>query len=74
MQTVRPNRTIYQLAHLWDRQFLLVMRQEKLRYHHARADEVYRTKSIDNYLTLSNAQSITPVAKPQVRTDIIFPK
>lgn len=75
VQTICADRAIYDFAHhfpFWDSQLLLAMRQEELRYHYARADEINKAQSIDNQPTLLHAQSVAPMVEPQVRTKVVF--
>lgn len=57
---------------LWDRQsFLLIVRQEKLRYHPDGTDKIDKAQGENNQLALPFREPVAPMAKPQVRPQIV---
>ena len=51
---------------LGDRQFLLLWRQEELRYHPKRTDKIYKAQPIDDGLALPYRELLAPMAEPKV--------
>lgn len=47
-------------------QFILLWRQEELRYHPQGADEIDKTQPIDDFLALSYREPFAPMAEPKV--------
>ena len=54
-----------------DRQPFLLVRQEKLRYHPKRAEQIDETQPIDDFLSLPYREPFTPMAKPQMKAQIV---
>ena len=54
-----------------DRQPFLLVRQEKLRYHPKRAEQIDEAQPIDDFLSLPYREPFTPMAEPQVKAQIL---